>query len=355
MTNFSDKVMAVARAARSSAWVLEGRERHTDQPLKILFAGGDRQKDYFCRLAFSGNGRETYLGKLYAWQLLYRLRAKRRHFDLAVIEGKRLQRLLFQSSADFFVPLWLETIVDLPLRATNKGAKEDLRRIRKHQLTWELRQDEPALREFYDRLYLPTVLDRHGENTYISDYDELTEHILRQRGHLLFVKQGELAIAGVVILPGNPPRLWLAGIRDSSSAHRRNGAVGATYVFPARYLEQEGYSQMALGRTRGFFNDGVMQYKNKWNHVISGYDIDGVVLKLMSASPGLVGFLKNQPFASEVNGELVANLFDTERASGNQAEVRPITLPKGIKTRRFVLKKDTPRPRFFLYSDKPEA
>ena len=299
----------LAGAARSNVWVLAGTEAASGTPLRILFAGGDRQRDYWSRLAFAGDCTETPLGKVYLWQLLYLLRRNSQRCDLAVIEGRGLQRRLYQGVGDFYLPLWVDSSVELPLTPASKGAKEDLRRIRKHQLGYELTKDTQLLREFYDHMYLPTVRDRHGEQSHISRFEELARSLGRGDNQLLLVRHEGVAIAGVIIIKSAVPRLWLAGIRDSSMAYRRMGAVGATYHFPAQALAAEGFKRMDMGRSRPFFNDGVMNYKGKWNHRLDGFDSDGMVLRVLAASAAARGLLARQPFAHLQDGRLHGAVF----------------------------------------------
>ena len=303
--------------------------------LRVLVAGGDRQKDYIARMAFSSQCRETCLGKVYIWQLWKLLRRNSLQCDLAFIEGRGVHQTLFQSNDDYYLPLWIEGEVDLPLEATNKSAKEDLRRMRKHHLDYELCNDIHAIEDFYHNIYLPTVVDRHGPDTHITDLAELTRTIADRDNQLLLAKQNGVAIAGVVVLMGSCPRLWLGGVRDSDIRYRQMAAVGATYVFPARYLENKGYQRMNVGRSRSFLNDGVLQYKNKWNQRICSHDPDGIVLKPLSMSRSLRSFLACNPFVSLEDDKLFANVFEYS------GEDRPLIIPRGLHgTRWYGLSED---------------
>ena len=97
--------------------------------------------------------------------------------------------------------------------------------------------------------------------------------------------------------------------------------IGASYYFPAQFLSERGYRQMELGRSRSFFNDGVFQYKNKWRHRLSGYDTDGMIVKVLTLSDAIKRFLIKQPFASIENKKLVANVF-VDGSNESQEEVQ---------------------------------
>ena len=303
------QLKALGSAKRSNVWFLEGGEPNTGKVLRVIFIGGDQQKEYIARLIYNSDCLSTWAGKLYLLQIQYLLHRNSSNSALAFIEGHGIQQYLFQGKSDFYIPLWLESCVRIPLRATTKGAKEDLRRIRKHKLTHELTDDVESAKDFYENMYLPTIRARHGNSAISASFDELKSVLGRPDNKLLLIRHEETIIAGVVIQIQEMPRLWLAGIRDSSKVYRRMGAVGATYHFPAQYLAGRGYREMDLGRSRSFLHDGVFLYKSKWNHRLCGFDRDGMVARVLTITEALAGFLTNQAFVSVSNGQLHANVF----------------------------------------------
>lgn len=323
---------AVAGVTRSNVWILEGEEASSKLRLKILFAGGARQKDYIARLVFAGRCNESFEGKLYLWRLLWLLHGKRHDFSAALIEGRTLHRKIFQRKGDFYLPLWVTSTIELPLTATNKSSREDMRRIRKHGLAYEVTREHADLRDFYENMYLPTISDRHGNVSFRVDFDELKRVVSKGDNQLLLIKHGAVPIAGVaIVFKQELPQLWLAGVRDSSNDFRRIGAVGATYYFPANYLFDRGYKEMGLGRTRPFYNDGVMQYKCKWRHRFTGFDRDGMVFKLLSKSAGLREFLSNQPFFCLQSGILLGTLFTDEYGVERDNTARTLAAMQSIR------------------------
>ncbi|MFT5711268.1 MAG: hypothetical protein ACI8QT_001973 [Halioglobus sp.] len=302
-------VKKLAGATRSNVWIIAGTEPYSGKPLRIFFAGGDQLKEYVTQLVFAGPTSDRSLGKLYLWNILYALWCNSHDCALAIIEGQRPHQFLYQRSRDYYIPSWIWSSVEIPLKYGSKGAKEDLRRIRKNNLSYQLSNDSGDLLDFYHNIYLPTIQARHENTAVFISYDEITDVMSQGDNCLLLVKHEEKIVAGVLILMRDVPCLWLGGIRDSSDAYRRLGAVGATYVFPAMYLSDQGYKQMGLGRSRCFFNDGVFRYKGKWNHRLVSTDKDGLILKVLNTSEAAVGFLSSQPFVCIDQGELAAAFF----------------------------------------------
>ncbi|MFT4825794.1 MAG: hypothetical protein ACJAUG_002268 [Halioglobus sp.] len=331
-------IKKLARAARSNVWILDGIEPYTGKSLRIFFAGGNQLKVYITQLAFSGVTNETSLGKLYLWNILYALWRNTHDCALAIIEGEQAHQFLYQHRGDYYVPSWIWSSVPIPLKPSSKGAKEDLRRIRKNGLTYQLSNDPGDLLDFYDNIYLPTIQARHENTAVFSSFDEITDVMSKGDNCLLLVKHEEKTVAGVIILMRDVPRLWLGGIRDSNDAYRRMGAVGATYFFPAMYLSDQGYQQMDLGRSRSFFNDGVFRYKSKWDHRLFAFDKDGLILKVLNTSDAAAGFLCSQPFACIEQGELNAAIFvDTlsDSSAESQKEIDMLSNLDGLAAVNF--------------------
>jgi hypothetical protein len=327
LRNFVTKLAGIAR---SSVWILEGTEPCTGKSLRVFFVGGDQLKGYVTQLVFAGATSDTSLGKLYLSSILYALWRNTHSCALAFIEGQRPHRFLYQHSGDYYIPSWIWSSVEIPLKPGSKGAKEDLRRIRKNGLTYELSNSADDLLDFYDNIYLPTIQARHETTAVLSSLEEITDVAYQGDNCLLLVKHEETTVAGVLILMRDVPRLWLGGIRDSSDAYRRMGAVGATYVFPAMYLSDLGYKQMDLGRSRCFFNDGVFRYKGKWNHRLVSVDKDGLILKALDISEAVVGFLSSQPFACIEQDELTAAFFVDTLSDLGAASQKEIDMLRNI-------------------------
>lgn len=294
--------------ARSNVWFLEGMAEGSGGSLRVLYCGGERQKDYIARLVFGGEYQESYRGKLYFWQLL-RLLRRRQGFSLAFIEGRDSQRRLFQQAEDFYLPLWLNSRLDIPLQAKNQSAKSDLRIIRKNELYADATRDRQLLREFYDNMYLATLRARHGGEAVIHSFAEVERVVNEADNQLLMIRQGATAIAGVVIQMAEVPKLFVSGILNSDDRYRKIGVTGAIYFFPAQYLAERGFTEMDIGRSRSFLSDGIFRYKSKWHHKLSGCDPDGMIVKILDPSPALAGFLASHPFASVEAGEIRANVF----------------------------------------------
>lgn len=294
---------------RSGVWILEGNEAVSGKPLKILFVGSEKQQAHISILAFGGKLTEHYSGKLYFWRIVYLLYAKRSRCDIAIIEGTRLHRLLYKKTDDFFLPIWLKTRVAIPLLVTSHSYKEDIRRIRKSGLSYEITRESDKIDDFYHNMYRPSVNASHGESTIEIGYENMMRLFQRDKCVLLLVIKEGISIAGVLIILGDLPRLWAIGVHNNDPAYRKCSANTATYHFAAQYLTEQGYQAMHMGMSRGFLNDGILQYKNKFDQRVTGHDNTGFVLKVIHTTAATDSFLINNPFVYLSDEELSGAVF----------------------------------------------
>ena len=268
---------------RSGVWLLDGTETASGEPLKIIFAGSVAQKVHLSEVAFDGECTEHCYGKLYFWRILYLLRTNKSRCDIAFIEGSRLHRFLYKRSSDFFMPIWLKTRVAIPLLVTSSSYKEDIRRIKKAGLSYEITRDREKIDDFYHNMYRPAVNASHGKSTIEINYDNMKKFLDQDKCVLLLVIKEGVSIAGVLIILGDVPRLWAGGMRSGDPGYRKCSAYTATYHFASHYLAGQGYQTLHLGMSRSFLNDGILQYKNKFEQQITGSDNSGFVFKVLRA------------------------------------------------------------------------
>jgi hypothetical protein len=295
---------------RAEIWILDGLEESTNQPLKIIIAGSETQKNYIEKIAFNSICKESYIGKKYFWHLYYLIKKNKDNCSLAIVEGDVLHRYLYEYKNDFYIPIWLKSAVDIPLLVNNRSSKEDLRRIRKNKLDYIITKEPSQLHDFYYNMYLPSVKSRHQERTIVMEFGKMMQKVEEGDCELLLVtKQGE-SIAGVLIMiSGGMPRLWSNGIRDANPIYWKDRAIAATYYFSSQYLAKQGYKQMHMGLSRSFLADGILQLKKKWNNKVIAWDRKGFIIKPIRISNGVRGFFINNPFVHISKNQLRGAVF----------------------------------------------
>jgi hypothetical protein len=325
MPNFAEItrfLRELAGVLRSGVWFIDGDEKLTGEPVRLLFAGSEKQKAYISGMTFGQEYTEHYCGKLYAWQIFYLLRNKRSPCDIAIIEGARLHRALYQREKDTFLPLWLKTSSTAPLPVTRRSYKDDLRIIRNSKLSYNVTVESDQVEDFYHNMYRPTVNASHGNSTIELDYDHMKSLFAKDKCILLQVIKDAAPIAGALVTLEEIPRLWAVGVRDNNPAYRKCCANTAAYCFGAQYLAAQGHEEMHLGMSRSFLNDGILQYKNKFDQDIMGIDTTGFILKMLVHNAGTDGFLKGNPFVYLSGKQLYGAVFLADNQPPSEKELQ---------------------------------
>jgi hypothetical protein len=304
------RLKEITKIIRPGVWILDGLEVSTNHRLIVFFAGNEVQKNYIANIAFNDNFKELYIGEGCIWYLYYLIHKNIYNCSLAVIEGCFFYRYLCINKRDFYIPIWLESSVDIPLHPTNRSSKTDVQRIRKNKLEYVITKDPDQFHDFYYNMYLPTVRMRHKNRTLEMGYGEMIQKVREGICELLLVtKQGVSIAGGLILFNKRMPQVWSNGIRDADPIHWQEGAIGATCYFSSHYLAERGYKEMHMGLSRCFLRDGVLQYKRKRNSRVIGYGKKRFIIKPLIRSEGVKGFLINNPFAYVKKNKLCGAVF----------------------------------------------
>jgi len=300
---------SLKRIIRSKAWIIEGTEVASGEHLNVIYLGEEVQKNYITDLIFNGNCKEKYIEKKSLWPLFHLIK-NLSQCSLMIIEGNYHDYKSDTEKGEFFIPLWLHSNVDIPLVASNKSAKEDLRRIKKNQLEYVVTREPNQFHDFFYNMYLPYVKNRHQDRTLLMGYDIMMQRAKDETCELLLVKKDSESIAGtLIVFKEKLPKLWSIGVKDGNLSYLKTGVVAATYYFSSLYLVGRGYEKMNTGSLRAFLKDGVLQYKKKWGVRVSSHDTKGFLLKPLSRSEGLKGFFSRNPFVFVNEGKLSSAVF----------------------------------------------
>lgn len=293
---------------KSSVWILDSTEGSITKSLKIIYIGTEKNKNYIKRMVYDDLCHELYLGEKFFLSIYFMLRRNKSKCSLAIIEGTFIERYLYRSMKDFFVPLWVESVVNLPLIATTKSSKEDLRQLRKSKFKYTVTKDTKILNDFYYNMHRPMIRARYTTGVFEISYDDMMETMKEGCYELLLIQKQDVSVSGVLLYRCEEiPLLWKNGIRDIK--YRKDGAIAATYVYAAEYLWGKGYRKISFGRMRTFLNDGLLQYKKKWNIMLTPAGEKGYILKPLAVTGGLNEFFENNPFIYRQKNKLYGAVF----------------------------------------------
>jgi len=309
------------RNLRIKLWTLTGLELNSKQELTILFASNDAHIDYFKELAFGGDCKVTYLGKVWLFQVPKLAKQKKDIYSIMVAEVPKF--VLFNVKDCFHIPSWVQGEVDISgdiseIIKKHHQLQIDERKIRKYALSFERTNEASRLHDFYYNMYLPYITKRHGNSALIENY-----HLLKKTFYncdLIMIKfEGREIAGGLIDHKGHKANLWCLGIKDANPEYVKMGAMGAFYYYSFQYLKDKGFKKAGVGGSRPFLNDGVLNYKRKWGLKITEQFEGLFLLKPLKMTGGAKTFLVNNPFMYSDKGKFNSAVFLNEAISIDEA------------------------------------
>ena len=308
-------IYRLAQKLRVNTWIISGNDPLTKQPLTIIYAGHDKNKNYMAKLAFDSSYNEHHMGKTWLWNLTKMTNNHKSDCSLMVLEVDRVSRRLVNNKKAFFIPCWIGGILDLSvdipsLIRTQNTLRSVVSKIRKNNLEFELTKDQHHFENFYNNMYLPYITSAYENKAHLMTYDEMKKK--SQNCELLLIKKEKKYIAGILIdyeSLNNVPKLWSLGVKDGNPDYVKAGVIGASTYFSFKYLKEQGYKGVHFGASRPFLNDGVLRYKKKWGLQIVDSTEKGFLITPLSSSIGTKGFLLKNPFIYFDQDELTGAIF----------------------------------------------
>lgn len=299
------------RKLRLRVWLLEGHEKQSGIALRMLYAGHELNKNYLAYIAFRDGYRESRLGKAWIWSIAGMAKAIT-DVALVVTETEEACWRRLGKRNDFYIPCWIDGEIDISrgdrLFRGNENLRDDLRKIRKYKLQYEITRDVDKFGYFYHHMYHPYITKVHGNRAALMSYDVMMSR--RDRLDLMLIKrEDEYVAGGVIIYESGGARSWSLGVRDGDFRYVKEGAIGALYYYQMAYLSGKGFNKYHVGATRPFLDDGVLQYKKKWGLRLTHPRPGGWWLRYSDEAPGACAFLRENPFIFCKENALSGGIF----------------------------------------------
>jgi hypothetical protein len=311
------------RRLRVNAWLLEGRERTSGQPLSILFMGARDSRNYISSVYFG----ETWTEKghsrvLKSRRLQHALDANGVH-DLAVVQIDEPGPITAAGATLFQVPCWVRGEKDihgsLEYARRSKHIKSDIRRIRKNRLGYRVTSEPGEFDCFYHNMYLPYVRKVFGDHVFLMQYEAMKAAI--PHCELFLVTQdGQDIAGGILVYDGSDKvRGWSLGVKDGDDCWVRAGALAAFEQLQTEYLLEKGFSRLHRGGSRPFLNDGALCFKKNRGMKITDRTGQQFIIAPLSDCPAVRTVLQENPFIYEDEGLLKGAIFVSGEVSTEDA------------------------------------
>jgi len=269
-------------------------------------------------LLFSKEPQIKKIKETHIWNYTKEINPNKSNIDAVIIKSDRFYSNFFEKKGYVVIPEWIGVFLDISspfedyYKRLSKGAKDDIRKIRKYGYTYEISQDIDKFNFFYYKMYLPYVSWKYKNKAECINYFAL-RHIFEYGSKILFVKNNdEYIFGGLFLIKKRKVFTSFAGVMEGKFDKIQLGLFAASYYYLIKYSKECGAKDIDFGSCRSFINDGVFKYKRKWGTRIekAGYDTAEIFsLKILSDSKGIKSFLTKNPFISLEKNKLNTNFL----------------------------------------------
>jgi len=127
-------------------------------------------------------------------------------------------------------------------------------------MTYEIQIGEENFAYFYEKMYLPYISKRHGEEAWIEELDSILKSALVPA--LLVVKEDDMVVgASLINFADESIYLMRLGLMEGNEEFRKHGVIGAIYYFGILEGQKTGCRYLNVGGTHPFLTDGLTRFK----------------------------------------------------------------------------------------------
>ncbi|MET8541857.1 GNAT family N-acetyltransferase [Kitasatospora sp. NPDC004799] len=193
--------------------------------------------------------------------------------DIAIVGTSASLAHRMPKTASLVIPMRVHFVIDFdgsPDRARQAISKRERQKfnsdMRRHGWGWELNTSPAWFDEFYDRLYRPTMFERHGARERTETKDAAYECLFRTGRMFVLTQDGE-RIGGALCHWDEPTgvlTLRLLGVRGGDAAHYESGAFKAIYHLLIGWCAENGVRRLDFQGTEPFLSKGTFQWKRRF-------------------------------------------------------------------------------------------
>jgi hypothetical protein len=307
-----------------------GIAREGGRPLRFCYIGRDSKTLQYWLSRIYQQYEKNHSRKLIPyWKLDKGINETINKYDLAIIEqaNEYLNQLASQV-AGFVLPRWLKMYMDIDTSLSLIGDSHDIRkRIRRHQLDFEIGHSEKDFLFFYEKMYKPYIERRHKKSAVVENSKMMLEEFKRKKSVIYFIIREGQRIAGLYLhLNDENPYLHAVGVLEGSDTILRMGVIGALYYFVLDDLRKSNFKRIDIGGTSPLLKDGLTAFKFSLGAMaIDIKNQKSTRLKLLPINDSCVvrEFLISNTFVYFENGDLYCAVF-----KNNASEVTENKFPR---------------------------
>lgn len=239
--------------------------RYESDTMRVAYAGySSIKKNYYIRHLLNSKNPPVFVGRKMFWQIPGLIESH--NLDIVISEISPVILNYFHKHNGYIIPEWIKMRIniDKPLSEICQGSVSDfpdiMRKIRKHNLTYELLNGKENVDNFYEKFYLPYITKRHNAEAWIEDINIIREASLTS---FIVAIREEGVTVGTCLVNMEDESLFLTrlGLLDGNDEYRQHGVIGAIYYYCILEGQKMGCRYLQVGGTRAFLTDGLTKFK----------------------------------------------------------------------------------------------
>lgn len=287
-----------------TTYLVSGKEKYSGENIAILFLSNENSFSYFPDLVFSEEPQIRRIEKIHIWNVSKKLAENPYDIDAVFIKCDRFYSGYLQKNEFTTIPELISMTLDISepfekiYNKFNKSAKEDIRKVKRYDYSYEISRDLDKLKLFYNYMYMPYTYSRHGKLAICANFFTI-RHLFERGGKLMLIKLDNNYVFGSLFLIKKDTVIGThAGIMDEQIDCLKKSISAASYYFSIMWAKENGAKFLDFGTCRPFRNDGLFRYKKKWGAEIekANGNFEIFAFKKYKNSKAVQSFLENNPF-----------------------------------------------------------
>jgi hypothetical protein len=290
------------------AYYIEGKSKRANNSFSALVFGPQETAHLFSKISFSQRSELRDLGNV----LLNNIPATVSKIkpDMVFLAANSVFSDFFLSK-NFFVLPQLNFILDISgsvestLSRMDQSKRRLLHKIEKLAYSYEITYDIEKLKMFYNKMYSPHILSRHGKSAELVSFNECKRFL--GKGGLLLAKLDDNYVSGALFVR-NKDELYVPILAVNEPDKNLKKGVGlAPLYFLIRWGRKMGFKWIDYGSCQPFLKNGLFRYKKEWGmqlRSIKNNKSRFLAIKFCNSSDGTIDFLIENPFIFENKNQL---------------------------------------------------
>ncbi len=304
-------------------FLLKGKEKHSNKDITVVYCGDNHSFYFIADILFEAKYEKEYLGNYLITSLPKILSKNFQDSDITILKTDRFFSRFLKKKSFFLIPAWINMKLDISkpfddiVHKFKKSAKEDVRKIKKFNYTYELTNELEEFDRFFHEIRDPHFQRRVGKQAIpgTTSYSELKVGF--QLGSLLKIKDGDQTIAGFIIVHNDHmAHPHFMGIKVDKELYKAAGS--ALFYFFIKWAKENNISLLNFGMTRPFLNNGPFRFKRKWSMTaeMTKKWFDVFAFKVNPhCSEAIESFFEHNPFLLLENKALTGIVFSPNSLS----------------------------------------